>query len=64
MFLLQVDMPSVAKSPNHKDKMKDVTFMMVKPRSCPAACKDLEIEDHELPTFVFYEVNSQIKITS
>ena len=36
--------------------LKKVSFIKVPPSGTPGACAEYDIEDHELPTFLFIEV--------
>ena len=43
-------MPDIMKA------LKKVSYIKVVPSQTPEACVEYDIEDHELPTFVFLEV--------
>ena len=45
-------MPDIMKA------LKKVSYIKVVPSQTPEACVEYDIEDHELPTFVFLEVNT------
>ena len=44
------------KTTNYKDKMKKLTIMEVTMKQVPDAATEHDIADHELPTFIFFEV--------
>ena len=49
-------MPDIMKA------LKKVSYIKVVPSQTPEACVEYDIEDHELPTFVFIEVKLHIDV--
>ena len=49
-YFYQANLPDVMKA------LKKVSYIKVVPSQTPEACVEYDIEDHELPTFIFLEV--------
>ena len=54
LYIYQANLADIMKA------LKKVSYIKVVPSQTPEACVEYDIEDHELPTFVFLEVKLHI----